>query len=382
MTALATAQLASALPRGPSHHRRATGGAPSTDGVKFSLNGATDYFAGSNAYWLGFQQDPADVDLVFDHLKESGLKVLRVWGFNDVNEKPGEGEAWFQLHADGTSKINTGADGLERLDTVVASAEKHGIKLIIPFINYWTDYGGMAAYAKAYGGSTSEDFYGNEKAQAAYKTYIKAVVSRYSNSSGIFAWELANEPRCKQCETSVLTGWITETSKYIKSLDSQHMVAIGDEGFGLKTQSDGSYPFGFDEGSDFAKNLAIDTIDFGTFHLYPDSWGTDNEWGNLWIKAHGAACMAANKPCLFEEYGATSDQCTIEKPWQQTALKTEGLSGDLFWQFGDKLSSGQSPDDQNTLYFGSEEYECLVTDHVKEIGAKSLAKRFPHIRHE
>ena len=228
MTALATAQLASALPRGPSHHRRATGGAASTDGIKFSLDGASDYFAGSNAYWLGFQKEAADVDLVFDHLKESGLKVLRVWGFNDVNEKPAKGEAWFQLHADGTSTINTGADGLQRLDTVVASAEKHGIQLSVPFINYWDDYGGMAAYAKAYGGSASEDFYGNEKAQAAYQTYIKAVVSRYSNSTGIFAWELANEPRCKQCKTSVLTGWITETSKYIKSLDSQHMVAIGD----------------------------------------------------------------------------------------------------------------------------------------------------------
>lgn len=36
-------------------------------------------------------------------------------------------------------------------------------------------------------------------------------------------------------------------------------------------QSDGSYPYQYSEGSDFVKNLAIPTIDFGTFHLYPDS---------------------------------------------------------------------------------------------------------------
>jgi hypothetical protein len=43
------------------------------------------------------------------------------------------------------------------------------------------------------------------------------------------------------------------------------------EGFGLEEGSDGSYPFAFGEGLDFAANLAIDTIDFGTFHLYPGS---------------------------------------------------------------------------------------------------------------
>lgn len=43
------------------------------------------------------------------------------------------------------------------------------------------------------------------------------------------------------------------------------------EGFGLDTGSDGSYPYQYSEGSDFAKNLAIPTIDFGTFHLYPSS---------------------------------------------------------------------------------------------------------------
>lgn len=43
------------------------------------------------------------------------------------------------------------------------------------------------------------------------------------------------------------------------------------EGFGLDVGSDGSYPFTYAEGLDFATNLAIDTIDFGTFHLYPST---------------------------------------------------------------------------------------------------------------
>ncbi|BCS23179.1 glycoside hydrolase 5 family protein [Aspergillus puulaauensis] len=340
-----------------------------TSGLDFVIDGETGYFPGSNSYWIGFLTNDADVDTVFDHMAESGLRILRVWGFNDVNTVPGEGTVYYQLHQDGKSTINTGADGLQRLDYVVQSAEERGIKLIINFVNYWDDYGGMNAYVQAYGGSDNSDFYASEEMQTAYKAYIQAVVERYVDSPAVFAWELANEPRCQGCETSVLHEWIESTSSYIKGLDSEHLVCIGDEGFGLETGSDGSYPFGYSEGSDFAKALTIDTIDFGTFHLYPDSWGTNNDWGNLWVTSHGAACEAAGKPCLFEEYGVTSNHCAVEKPWQTTALNTTGVSGDLYWQYGDTLSTGQSPDDGNTFYYGTEEFECLVTEHVEAIKA-------------
>lgn len=168
----------------------------------------------------------SDVDVVLSDIAASGMKILRVWGFNDVNTVPSAGTVYFQLLANGTATINTGADGLEKLDYVVSSAEAHGIKLIIPFVNNWSDYGGMAAYVTAFGGSQTT-WYTNTAAQAAYQAYIKAVVSRYSSSPAIFAWELGNEPRCNGCNTSVLTDWAETTSAYIKSLDSNHMVTTG-----------------------------------------------------------------------------------------------------------------------------------------------------------
>jgi mannan endo-1,4-beta-mannosidase len=90
-----------------------------------------------------------------------------------------------------------------------------------------------------------------------------------------------------------------DVSAYIKSLDSRHLVTLGDEGFGL--EGDGSYPFQYTEGLDFAKNLGISTLDFATFHMYPSHWDQNDDWGNFWIKAHGAACVTAQKPCLLEE---------------------------------------------------------------------------------
>lgn len=53
---------------------------PSVSGLDFDINGVTQYFAGTNSYWIGFLTDDADVDLVMTHLAASGLKVLRVWG--------------------------------------------------------------------------------------------------------------------------------------------------------------------------------------------------------------------------------------------------------------------------------------------------------------
>lgn len=242
--------------------------AATVNGTRFSIDGKTGYFAGTNSYWIGFLTDNKDVDTVMGHISSSGLKILRVWGFNDVNTKPSSGTVWFQLLSSSGSQINTGADGLQRLDYVVQSAEKHGVKLIINFVNNWNDYGGMNAYVKAFGG-TKEGWYNNAQAQAQYKKYISAVVSRYAGSPAVFAWELANEPRCRLCSTDVIYKWATDISAYIRGLDKGHMITLGDEGFGLP--GDTTYPYGYSEGVDFVKNLGIKNLDFGTFHMYPDS---------------------------------------------------------------------------------------------------------------
>jgi mannan endo-1,4-beta-mannosidase len=121
-----------------------------------------------------------------NHLNESELLILRVWGFNDVNTVPSAGTVYYQLLANGTATINTGADGLQRLDYVVSWAGQHDIKLIINFVNNWSDYGGMAAYVTAFGG-TQTGWYTDDAIQAAYRTYIQTVISHYSDSPAIFA---------------------------------------------------------------------------------------------------------------------------------------------------------------------------------------------------
>ena len=250
-----------------------------------SSTAKSSYFAGTNSYWLPFLQNTADIDTVFSHLQQSNLNVLRIWGYADINSIPTDGSIWFHYLAKTGSQINTGPNGLQRLDYVIKSATAHNIKLIVGFMNNWSSIG---VYNNAFGGN-STSWYTDAASQQAYRDYINAVVTRYKGNPAIFAWELGNEPRCKGCSTDVVYNWAKSTSAYIKTLEPARMVCIGDgkltsgrlvlfrladsdfaEGFGLQTNNDNSYPFSYAEGIDFEKNIQIPTIDFATFHLYPD----------------------------------------------------------------------------------------------------------------
>ncbi len=200
-------------------------------------------------------------------------------GFNDVTT-PQEYGAYYQLWQNGVATFNTGSFGISRFDSVVANAKSHGIRLIVTLTNNWSDYGGMDVYVSQLNpGGTHDTFYTNAKVIAAYQNYIKNFVGRYVNEPTIIAWELANEPRCSgstgsassACDTtgSTINAWAKTISAYIKSIDPNHLVAIGDEGW-FQEANPPTYPYAPGVGVDFVKNLQISTLDFGTFHSYPE----------------------------------------------------------------------------------------------------------------
>ncbi|ROV91363.1 hypothetical protein VMCG_09706 [Cytospora schulzeri] len=317
--------------------------------------------------------------------KQTKYKVLRVWGFGDVNTIPDPANedpnrVYYQVLNSTGSYINFGTDGLQRLDYTVSSAERHGVRLVLNFVNNWSDYGGIAAYTAAFGANSTE-WFTDTTSQKVYRNYIKVLVDRYKASSAIFAWELANEPRCNGCATSVLTKWASDTSKYIKSLDRAHMVTLGDEGWfapadsNLVTGNDGSYAYSGSEGVDWISNLEIPTLDYGTFHLYPDSWGYNYSWGNEWILQHDAVGKRVGKPVILEEYGAPfpGNHTPYYKPWQDTVLKS-GVAADQVWQFGtyDLSVPASNLGDVNSIYFNDTEYKVLGFQHAAAMLEKKV----------
>lgn len=432
-TALATAMTLTALPVSVFLiSTDAAAGVPNgfayTQGTRFMLDGSPFYYAGTNCYYLTFKSQEA-VDSVFKDAEAMGLKVIRVWGNLDVGVKTGttdsEGKPVFTNNNDGSGEkdgiyfqyfdkdlgkpvINEGKDGLQKLDYALYQAENHGMKLLITFTNYWDAFGGMGQYIKwaqelGISGLKKDDFYTNETLKGWYKDYVNGLLNHTNPYTGrklkdepsVFAWELANEPRCNtdaQCKDNILYNWAKEMSEYVKSVDPNHMVALGDEGFFNRPYgyfdeyTTSNYAFYGAEGVDFEKLMTIDTLDFGTPHLYLDQWGMKHTGTGqddlLWFKIHGETCAELDKPVILEEFGLTnrtirdSEYAQWFEVLEGNVYDTVEYAGTNYWMIASYIDGALYPDyDQYTVY-GPEGTETestrqLIIKHAANMTAKN-----------
>ncbi|KAI0886599.1 glycoside hydrolase family 5 protein [Annulohypoxylon maeteangense] len=399
-TLLSLGLLTSGVHANPVHKtktRTVPEGFVTTKKGKFQLDGEDFNFAGSNAYYFPFDSNATDVEIGLAAARDAGLKVFRTWGFNDKNvtydpqglpqyggEGAGATNAIFQWWENGTSTIN-----ITEFDKVVDAATKADIKLIVAFTNNWADYGGMDVFTINLGGKYHDDFYRLPQIKDAYKRYISVFIERYKDSPTIMAWELANEPRCGgdsvrnlpvsgNCTAATLTTWIDEMSSFIKSLDGNHLVTWGGEG-GFNRDSE-DWAYNGSDGGDFDATLALESIDFGVFHTYPDWWTKTVAWADQWIRDHGEAGRRAGKPVVHEEYGwmtpevreqngipaANATRTEVEGGWQRIMLEED--MADMFWQYGfSGFSYGRNHNDGFTIYLDDEEAKVLVYDHAREV---------------
>jgi len=307
--------------------------------------------------------DEGDMDSALDSFTATGMKVLRTWAFSDFVGPQQSYVTVFQNWSTVPPVIQETQEwGLPRLDYVVAGAESRGIKLILTLTNNWSNYGGSEQYVTSTlgAGQYHDLFFTNPTVIGYYKNYVSTLVNRYKDSPAVFAWELINEPRCggsnlqasPTCNVNTITNWVSELSAYIKSIDPWHMVSVGDEGF-LNEPGNSVYVYSGGAGVDNYALTALSTIDFGTFHLYPEQWGLALSWGNQWILDHANISVVLNKPMLQEEYGVTrasGERDTYMLQYHNTTFDNQ-IAGDMQWQFGCTVPSwGQSSDDGYAIY--------------------------------
>jgi mannan endo-1,4-beta-mannosidase len=330
---LAALVLGAALSAGcvktPERYARSTLDVQENPPASFAVDGKPFCFAGSNNYYPIFKPKPV-VDDLFDAARALDLKVMRVWGMLDrgsldgsVPNADGAGEkegVYFQYWDAAQMKpaYNDGADGLARLDYVLAAAAKNNVKVIVVLVNNWRAFGGIDQYLMWYGRNKHHEFFTAPELRQAYRDWVEHVITRKNTINGrayrddptVFAWELANEPRCRGgnafdtstgWDKSTVTTWASEMSLYIKSLDPNHLVSVGDEGF-----LDGGgehWAYKANDGVDHAALTGLPGIDFGTFHLYPEDWRTPENFGEQWILDHLQVARELGKPTILEEYG-------------------------------------------------------------------------------
>ncbi len=380
----------------------------------FEVDGKPFCFQGTNNYYLNFKNRDM-VNDVFARAKRLGLGVMRMWAYidrgsldntvppNDPGDrKDGTKEGYYTQYWDTATQrpaYNDGATGLEMVDYALHAAREAGIKVILVLTNNWKDFGGMDQYLIWYGLNKHWQFYTDERVRTAFKNWASHIINHkntidgmlYRDDPAIFAWELANEPRTRNYtrfdaaegwDLTMIPRWADEMSQAIHAIDPNHMVAVGDEGQFAEGKKHDFYSG--KDGVDHKALLAVKGIDFGTFHQYPETWGTGVKWSYDWVHDHIKAAFAAKKPTVMEEYGiivkrdpgkgldpgkpnyGEDKRLLTYQRWNDMLLQ-EGGAGSMFWLLVGKMENGDIyPDyDHFTVYEGEKS-----GDLIKQYAAK------------
>ncbi|MET7451426.1 cellulase family glycosylhydrolase [Streptomyces sp. NPDC005574] len=334
---------------------------------EFVHAGSRFRFGGTNCYYL-HQRSHYMIDSALDDAAAMGLSVVRAWAFADGAEKADRPLQPQPYHYD--------EDAFDALDYAVHKAAELGIKLVLPLVNNWPDYGGMQQYVKwflgldddSYGAETPhhDRFYTDKAIRACYKAFAAHVIGRRNRYTGlryhedptVMAFELANEPRCRSDRSgNTLVRWAAEMSAHVKRLAPRQLVAVGDEGaYGEAGHAD--YPYSDHDGVDWRRLSALRTVDYATFHLYPQGWGETSSakpgtdvggWGEQWILRHLRDARRLGKPAVLEEFGVridagqdvpdTATRDDIYRRWTRIVERESG-AGSQFWLLTSRVDDG------------------------------------------
>lgn len=353
----------------------------SVNGNSLFLKGKPYYFVGTN-YWygslLGLMSDrKRGIDRLrreLDFLKSNGVTNLRLMasaeGSGPISGVDRVGPA---LQPE-QGKFDEGV--IRGLDLVLAEMGKRDMKAVVFLSNNWEWSGGFQQYL-TWNGRVPEDmrtrklirdeqrdvvakFYGCEPCTRAYDVQAGYILDRKNSITGtryvddptIMAWELANEPRpMRPASNGAYAKWISETAAMIKSIDHNHLVTTGHEGW-IGTES---MPL-------FEKVHSDKNIDYLTIHIWAKNWGWfkgdklaedfDNvmEKAVSYIREHVTAAEKLGKPMVIEEFGLPRDGLSFD-PASPTTFRDRyygkilsfigggpGGSGTIaganFWAFG------------------------------------------------
>ncbi|KAK4438658.1 Mannan endo-1,4-beta-mannosidase 2 [Sesamum alatum] len=334
------------------------------NGSQFIVDGKPFYFNGWNSYWMmDHAVDESSKPRIRAMLQagaKMGLTVCRTWAFNDGD---------YNALQIAPGRFNERV--FRALDHVIAESRRYGIRLILTLVNNLQAYGGKTQYVKwaweeGVGLSSSNDsFFYDPSIRRYFKNYVKTVLTRKNSITGveyrddptILAWELINEPRCITDKSGdTLQDWIEEMSTFVKSIDSNHMLTVGLEGFyGPKSPKRLTVNPEFwaaEVGTDFIRNSKISTIDFASVHIYPDHWTHNPDFEYKlkfvykWMLSHiEDGDKELKKPVMFTEFGLSTENNDFTPTQRErmykviydviykSALRNKAGAGALVWQF-------------------------------------------------
>jgi mannan endo-1,4-beta-mannosidase len=233
-------------------------------------------------------------------VKQSGGKVTRIYVLSVRREDDPPG---LIRHVEGPGRFNE--DAFRVLDKALQVANEVGIRLIIPFVDNWHWWGGPREYA-GFRGKPKEAFWTDPEVIADLKTTIKFLITRkntytgtfYRDDKAILAWETGNEMEAP-------FSWTREIAAYIKSLDTNHLLAEGTNYRSISRDA-----------------LEDPNLDILTTHHYGDPRAS------LEQIVENQAAARGRKPYIVGEYGIVP----LQDIYALTdTIINQGLAGGMIW---------------------------------------------------
>lgn len=312
------------------------------DAGQFEVDGQPFVPRGINSYPLLQHVGDGRLEAVHDILAQAvqlGRPVVRTPAFMDTGDNPAR-----IRDLDGSLR----EEGLLALDRILHTAAQHDVRLILMLTNNWADFGGAPAVldAVAPGEDLEKDaFWSDPRALEAQLSYQTALATRINTLSGrayrddptIFAWELANEPRCDSqalCDRHTLSSWAKRMSDGLREACVQQLISWG--GGGYLGQ----------HGEDLRLIAADGGVDVLTLHMYgsmlPRNPAMAIAWGTAVLRERSQAVRDFGLPLLLEEVnwkpGPDSDRdverASVLGAWLEEAQRL-GM-GTLPWMIGER----------------------------------------------
>ncbi|HSC89723.1 MAG TPA: beta-mannosidase [Polyangiaceae bacterium] len=350
---------------------------------RFSLDGKQHRFVGANLWYAAYlgadapYGDRARLGRELDRLAGLGVTHLRILAGSETSPLQ---RSLSPAFCDASPDYD--AELLGGLDFVLDELRRRGLHAILYLTNFWEWSGGMVTYRSWVNDGRYVDrdddeasffpfvdfasgFYADAPAVALYHAYVRALVTRVNERSGvryaddpaIFSWQLANEPRpaaaaAQMAERSPgFLAWIRDTARLIKSVDPVHLVSTGSEGL-MGCLGDEAC---------LLLAHAFPEVDYLTAHVWPQNWGwvsPDDLAGThaegerralAYVAAHEELAERLGRPLVIEEYGFPRDggfepgssthfrdrfvRLILERV-EQSAARDGALSGSQFWAWG------------------------------------------------
>ena len=311
---------------------------------QFIRNGEPYYFVGTNFWYgaiLGSEGEGGNRERLvreLDFMKSHGIDNLRVL-------VGGEGENGLLGKIEPNLQPEPGVyndDVLAGLDFLMMELSKRGMTAVLYFNNAWEWSGGYTQYV-AWANNTpvlvprvdgwfsynafAGEFVCNERAKELFFNHLRYIITRTNRYTGIkyiedpaiFSWQICNEPRAfsskEQDNKEAFAEWIAASAKLIRSLDPNHMISTGSEGF-----------YGCEWDMALCERIhALDEISYINCHVWPYNWKWmrgDNMVADLdrscantkeYIDMHIGLGHSINKPVVVEEFGMPRDNMDFHK---------------------------------------------------------------------